>query len=420
MEYKNNILYVDDEIQNLIAFKAAFRRHFNIFTASSAAEGLEIFNNNSIQVVLTDQRMPLITGVQFLQEIIPKNPHCIRMVLTGYSDIEAIIQAINSGQVFRYITKPWDDNELKMTIDGALRVYHTEENNRNLIEQLKKKTIEQEEIIEERTHEIVKKNQFLEIKNVEIARKNKEITDSINYAKRIQIAILPPVSLLRQQFPNSFILYKPKDIVAGDFYWMEEKDDIIFIAAADCTGHGVPGAMVSVVCSNALNRAVKEFGLRVPGKILDKVTDLVLETFEKSSSDVKDGMDISLLAFNKTTKQIQWSGAANPLWYIDSGSFKEIDADKQPIGKNDNRVPFTTHDIVFSPNSTFYLFTDGYPDQFGGPKGKKFKYKKLEEILISNSNLSMRDQENILEQEFHNWKGDLEQVDDVTIIGIRV
>lgn len=248
----------------------------------------------------------------------------------------------------------------------------------------------------------------------------KEIISSITYAKRLQEAILPPIPSIKKQFPESFILYNPKDVVAGDFYWMEIMDNIQFIAAADCTGHGVPGAMMSVVCSNALNRAVKEFGLRDTGLILDKVTDLVLETFEKSDSNVKDGMDISILAYNKGNNQIQWSGANNPLWYIQNGNMFEIKADKQPIGLSDNRKPFTTHNITYSENSLFYLFTDGYADQFGGPKGKKFMYKKFKDNLTAICSLSLNEQEKALQTEFNGWKGSLEQVDDVTVIGVRV
>ncbi len=255
---------------------------------------------------------------------------------------------------------------------------------------------------------------------LEIEQKNKDITDSINYAKKIQQAILPSDEQLHLLFPDSFILYKPKDIVAGDFYWMQEINDTVFIAAADCTGHGVPGAMVSVVCSNALNRAVKEFHLSDTGKILDKVTDLIIETFEKSTTDVKDGMDISLLAINTETKQIQWSGAYNVLWYFQNKKLHEITADKQPIGKSDHRKPFKTHKIKHQPGTIFYLFTDGYADQFGGPKGKKFKYKQLEEKLLANCSKELEEQKESLNTAFETWKGELEQVDDVTVVGIRI
>ncbi|HTB07491.1 MAG TPA: tetratricopeptide repeat protein [Bacteroidia bacterium] len=287
----------------------------------------------------------------------------------------------------------------------------------------------------------------IESKSKVIEEKNKDILDSIMYAKRLQDAILPPLSLIKEHLPESFVLYKPKDIVAGDFYWMEvaplnspeggtllsksppsEGGEAVLIAAADCTGHGVPGALVSVVCSNALNRTVKEFKITEPGKILDKVRELVLETFEKSESNVQDGMDVSLASITPSEGgiQVQWSGAYNTLWYIENGVMKEISADKQPIGKTDNPKPFTTHTITLNPPSedreavSLYLFTDGYADQFGGPKGKKFKYKQLQEKLLAISRQSMEEQKKILEQTLEDWKGDLEQVDDILIIGIRV
>jgi ligand-binding sensor domain-containing protein/serine phosphatase RsbU (regulator of sigma subunit) len=284
---------------------------------------------------------------------------------------------------------------------------------------LSEKKILEDKVLE-RTAEVVKQKEELEQQKGIIEEKNKDITDSINYAKRIQDAILPPIELIQQKLPNTFLLYKPKDIIAGDFYWMEEIDHIVFIAAADCTGHGVPGAMVSVVCSNALNSAVKEFGLRDTGKILDKTRELVLETFKKSGEEIKDGMDISLLAIDEAKKQISWSGANNQLWYISNKQLNEIKADKQSIGKTDNPKPFTKHSLEFKKGDTYYLMTDGYPDQFGGPKGKKFKYKQLEEKLLAISDKSLEEQSIILRNTFTDWKGSLGQVDDVTLIGIKL
>jgi len=253
-----------------------------------------------------------------------------------------------------------------------------------------------------------------------LEEKTKEILDSITYAKRLQDAILPPLASIKQLLPESFVLYKPKDIVAGDFYWMEQVGDIILIAAADCTGHGVPGALVSVVCSNALNRTVKEFHIMESGKILDKARELILETFEKSESNVQDGMDISLCCINKKTNEIEWSGAYNSLWYIHSGEIKEVPADKQPMGKYDKPFPFKTHSLKAAKGDTLYLFTDGYADQFGGPKGKKFKYKQFQELLLANSSDTMENQKLQLEKALDAWKGGLEQVDDILVIGIQV
>ena len=281
-------------------------------------------------------------------------------------------------------------------------------------------TRKQKNIIELQKNEVLQQKEIVEQQKKIVEEHQKEIIDSITYAKRLQEAILPPTSYVNEHLPDNFILYKPKDIVAGDFYWMEELDNIIFIAAADCTGHGVPGAMVSVVCSNALNRAVKEFHLRDTGKILDKVTELVLETFAKSDKDVKDGMDISLLSVNNAARQINWSGAYNSLVYIPNGEAIEVPADKQPIGKHDNRKPFTVNSIPFQTGTVFYLFTDGYADQFGGPKCKKFMYRKMQKKLSDISSKPMSEQKKILDETITEWKGNNEQVDDICVIGVRL
>jgi serine phosphatase RsbU (regulator of sigma subunit)/uncharacterized protein HemY len=256
-----------------------------------------------------------------------------------------------------------------------------------------------------------------------VEEKQKEMTDSITYAKRLQEAILPSAELIRNYLPHSFILYKPKDIVAGDFYWFYPlSNNEVLLAVADCTGHGVPGAMVSVVCSNALDRAVKEFGITSTGKILDKVRELVIETFEKSDKNVKDGMDISLVKITNTQNGslIEWSGANNPLWYISKGVMNKIVADKQPIGKFETAHPFTSHNLSLEKGDVLYLFSDGFADQFGGDKGKKLKYRPLEEYIMTVHEKPLIEQEEELSGKFENWKGNYEQVDDVCIVGIRL
>ena len=283
-----------------------------------------------------------------------------------------------------------------------------------------RQTKKQNIIIEEQRQVVLLKNAEVSSQKALIEEKQKEIIDSITYAKRLQEAILPSHEFIDVHLPENFILYKPKDLVAGDFYWAEKREDLFFIAAADSTGHGVPGAMVSVVCSNALNRALKEFGLTETGKILDKTRELVVETFEKSSSEVKDGMDISLLCIDQKTKHVFWSGANNPLWYVQNNELIELKADKQPIGKTEYPSPFNTFKIPYIKNTTFYLFTDGFADQFGGLNGKKFKYKQFSDLLLQHSTLPVKDQSTLIAKTFDNWKGVLEQVDDVCVIGLRI
>ena len=260
-----------------------------------------------------------------------------------------------------------------------------------------------------------------------LEEKNKEIVDSTNYAKRIQSAILPPDRLIKQHLTDSFVLYKPKDIVAGDFYWLEATKDKVFFAACDCTGHGVPGAMVSVVCNNGLNRSVREYKANKPGEILDKTRELVITEFEKSEDEVKDGMDVALCSLTAAANgtgpsRLEYAGAHNPLWIIRKGvtEVEEIKADKQPIGRFDAPEPFTTHEIELNQGDSCYIFSDGYVDQFGGDKGKKFKSSNLKKLLLSIQSESMDRQRTLLEENFEEWKGSLEQLDDVCMIGVRV
>jgi len=281
-----------------------------------------------------------------------------------------------------------------------------------------------------------KANEIISKQKEIVEHKNKEILDSINYAKYIQNALLPSEKVISDLQVDCFILFKPKDIVSGDFYWIHNNpstistENEVYIAAVDCTGHGVPGALVSVVGNNGLNRCVKEFGIHDTGRILDKLSELVEETFEKSENELKDGMDISLLKIKSDTSMsadsnlvhVQWSGANNPIWVIkkDTQLLEEIKADKQPVGKFENRKLFITNQLSFKKGDRLYLFTDGYADQFGGPKGKKFKYKQLEELLLSTANLALKDQKQALEKAFDAWRGSHEQVDDVCIIGISL
>jgi serine phosphatase RsbU (regulator of sigma subunit) len=303
-------------------------------------------------------------------------------------------------------------------------------------------TRKQKKVIEEQKDEVELQKEVVEEAHHELEEKNQEIMDSITYAKRIQSAILPPNKVVKEYLQESFILYKPKDIVAGDFYWLEHTNDKVLFAAADCTGHGVPGAMVSVVCNNGLNRSVREYGLTSPGEILDKTREIVVQEFEKSEEEVKDGMDIALCSLEGN--KLQYAGAHNPLWIIRSQSHSGLDrestnneetlnqvqgdgyilyetkANKQPIGQFDNPEPYTTHSFELEKGDSIYIFSDGYVDQFGGEKGKKFKAKAFRKLLLSIQDKTMEEQKIIIDESFETWRGSLEQIDDVCIIGVRI
>ncbi|MCW3071918.1 MAG: hypothetical protein JWO44_1808 [Bacteroidetes bacterium] len=267
-------------------------------------------------------------------------------------------------------------------------------------------------------------NQLLEHRNTEITQQKKEITDSINYAKRIQESILPPADAWNKMLPDSFIFYRPKDIVSGDFYWIEQKNDVVCFAAVDCTGHGVPGALMSVVGFNLLTQAINEVNLLKPSDILKHLDAGVTKTLRQSEEGkgVKDGMDLSLCSLNRRTLELEYAGAFNSLYYVSNGILTEIKADKFPIGVNiGGKVDdYTNHTIQLKKGDCVYLYSDGYADQFGGPKGKKFKYNQLKELVTAISTLPVQEQRNAIEARFDQWKGGLEQVDDVVIIGVKV
>ncbi len=294
---------------------------------------------------------------------------------------------------------------------------------------------------------LTQKNEEIQLQNAEIKEKNEEIMDSIRYAQRIQETILPASQMIKSYFSNSFILYKPKELVSGDFYWIksieEESGDKLMFSAVDCTGHGVPGAFVSIVGHNGLNRAVNEFQLRSPKLILEKLNELVVESFAPNEEmSVKDGMDLAFCMIDESDN-LHYAGANNPLWIVSeeggdidsriNSDFKEriqskniggvvlteIKADKRPIGAYDGENVFNEHSIKLRKGDTIYVFSDGYADQFGGDRNKKMKSGKFKEVLAKSYPELMTEQREILKNAFEDWKGDYEQIDDVCVIGYR-
>ncbi len=289
------------------------------------------------------------------------------------------------------------------------------------IRQVKRQNERLEQIVEERTAEIAQQNQQLELQKTEIEEKSNDILDSIKYAKRIQNTILPDEVKLQKAFDfDHFVLYRPKDIVSGDFYWANRFEDKTIFSAIDCTGHGVPGAFVSIVGHNCLNRAVNEFKLRKPSEILDKLADLVIANFSQTHSQIKDGMDIALCTLDNKTLKIEYAGANNPLIIIRDGEMIEVKANKQPIGEFSGRVPFTNHEFQLKKGDCVYVFSDGYADQFGGEKGKKLKLKNLKTSLEQNYQMDMKSQHQELISRLEHWMTGFEQLDDICIFGVKI
>jgi serine phosphatase RsbU (regulator of sigma subunit)/HAMP domain-containing protein len=287
---------------------------------------------------------------------------------------------------------------------------------------------ENEQVLErkvvERTEEVVRQKVEIEVKNKELEILYKHVTDSIRYAKRIQESILPPENMIKKLLPDSFVLFKPKDIVSGDFYWVSEKENKVIFSAIDCTGHGVPGAFMSLVGYNLL-KEITDMGTQLqPAKILDKLSEGVrtsLHQFDNKSS-AKDGMDIALCMLDYNKMELQYAGAMNSLYIIRNKNLQEIKADKVFIGYSysDEQKNYTNHTVKLEKGDCIYISSDGFADQFGGPKGKKFMLNNFKQLLLEIHNRPLETQKEILDARFESWKGSLDQVDDICVMGVKV
>jgi len=273
-----------------------------------------------------------------------------------------------------------------------------------------------EDKVKERTEEVVKQREKLE-------ELYNDVTDSIIYAKRLQNSILPTPTRIAEICPNSFVYFKPKDIVSGDFYWFEKVDNISLYAAVDCTGHGVPGAFMSLVGANGLNKIVIENKITKPSEILNKLNAYVSATLNHgdSNDNIRDGMDMTLCSIDYDTMKLQYSGANNPLYIVRNNEFIIIKADKFSISSFDeNKKYFTNHDVEIQKGDAIYVFSDGYADQFGGERGKKFMYKRFRDLILKNHKKSINFQKEALHSELSEWMGDVDQIDDILVIGLKV
>ena len=291
---------------------------------------------------------------------------------------------------------------------------------KKVIEEQKQKVEQQKQVVEEQKQKVEQQKQVVEEQKQKVEEQKKDITDSIRYAENIQKALLPAeddLSLL----PEGFVLFQPKDIVSGDFYWMQHHKDKVYFAACDCTGHGVPGAFMSMIGSSLLDEAVVEKGITKPNEIFFEVRKGFINALKQTeeSGTQKDGMDAVLCSWNKNGT-LEYSLAYNPLLIIRKGEILETKADKQPVGFHTGaQKPFTHHELKLEKGDTVYLFSDGYPDQFGGPKDKKFMMKNFKKLLLSIQDKTMNEQKSILETTMAEWKGDTEQVDDILVMGVR-
>jgi serine phosphatase RsbU (regulator of sigma subunit)/tetratricopeptide (TPR) repeat protein len=270
-----------------------------------------------------------------------------------------------------------------------------------------------------------RQNKLIETQKAELQRQKeiveghqKETLDSIHYARRIQTALISNSDFIAQHLTDSFIYFNPKDIVSGDFYWATEYNNKFYLAVCDSTGHGVPGAFMSLLNIGFLSEAIKEKNIQSPGKIFDYVRERLIDTI--SDGGQKDGMDGILLCIDRKNNTVEYAAANNEPVLIRNGQITILTKDKMPVGHGEIIRPFSSYLLTSLPGDILYLYTDGFADQFGGPKGKKYKYKQLDNLLLKNHHLPLQEQKQKVEMEFQTWKGDLEQVDDICVIGLRI
>lgn len=333
------------------------------------------------------QSKPMLADVYYALSLLFENKKKYELSLQYYKQYNSIKEAVNSAETANKLK----NQQIAFSIE---------------------KSQKEAEIYQLRNVEL--KNAFEEVE-----RKNSEITDSINYAKRIQRAVLPPEKLIKDLLPDSFLLYLPRDIVSGDFYWVTEAHNKIYFTIADCTGHGVPGALLSIIGKIGLDRTINEFNIQSPAEILDRLNSLLKETFATSEDSMKDGMDIALCSFDTASYMLEYAGAKNSLYLIRNDELITYKADRISIESTNEEVHFTNHTIQLEKGDVIYVFSDGYADQFGGADNTKFMIKNLKSLLVEIHAKPANNQKKIIEDRFVSWKGGNDQIDDVSILGVK-
>lgn len=386
---KKIILCVDDESLIVNSLKQELSQHFAetmiIETAESGEEGLEIIDffrerGNEIILIISDYIMPHMRGDEFLIKAHQFLPNAIKILLTGQASLEGVTNAINHTNLYRYISKPWNTKDLILTVETAIENHQ---------------------------------------KDKKIKSQNRQIQASIKYAQRIQSAVLPSASYLSDILPQHFVFYKPKDVVSGDFYWCREEGNKIIVALADCTGHGVPGAFMSLIGHQLLNRAVVDKKIYSPEKILENVNSAMRDVWNGEQASFHEGMEMAVCVIDKETKKIAFAGAKRPIMIIENGNLNYTRGDRTGIDGKQN-VVFTKHEFDVKEGTQFYLCSDGYQDQFGGKQNRRFMSRNLRDLLENNSQKTMQEQLEEVEKTFENWQEKHSQIDDVLVLGIRL
>jgi YesN/AraC family two-component response regulator len=446
------VLYVDDEEINLRAFARLTRKNFEVITAHSAKEALEILEKvQDIHIIVSDQRMPEMTGIELLTKAIEKAPDAIRIILTGYTDEQDIRKAINVCGIYRYLTKPWDEEELLNVLQQAEETFRLRSDNQRLVlqlqmqnEELETKVVERTKEIEDQKKQMLLQNQILEqalveveqaLKDLELAvgaleRKNAElneahvrIKDSITYAKNIQQAILPHREDIERFIEKFEHFFWAKDVVSGDFYWAKKTPNALYLALGDCTGHGVPGAFMTVMSVTLLNQIVKSELEPSPDGVLDQLHEHIVQALKQDFSENRDGLDIALCKITEQndTFLLEFSGAHRELYVSDGTHMKTLSSNRFSVGGKPKQIRcYEAHRILLKKGARFYAFTDGVahlPDK----ERAKFGERQVINILSETANLTLDEQKNALERALRvHCEGVADIRDDVTFIAVEL
>ncbi|MDX1904925.1 MAG: SpoIIE family protein phosphatase [Thermonemataceae bacterium] len=419
---KYNILYLDDEQSNLDIFRISFKRKYNIFTAIDHIQAFDILKNNTIHLILTDQQMPVMKGTEFLERTLEDYPDIIRMIITGYADIAAVIDAINKCGIYKYITKPYEREDMAMTLDKAFETLQIKKENKWLIENLEKNLETLESKYFEQFKQAKEYARRLEKKNEEVSAIRKKLEDNIQYASRIQQALLPKPKDILNFFGSFFAINAPLDVVSGDFYWFSQPSPKeAYLAVIDCTGHGVSGAFMSIIAHDLFENAIQQ-GYKEPKAIFDYVNKEITRVFE--GSETNDGMDATLCHLEKLADEqykVSFVGAKRPVFILQSGFLLEVLGSRKSIGGLQiyETGEYEQHNFHLQKNDQIYMFSDGWTDS-ANEERKKYGLKRLRELILQTHTINIEEQEITLMQDLVNFKQDTPQRDDILLLSVRL
>jgi phosphoserine phosphatase RsbU/P len=427
------IICVDDENIVLRSLKRelddAFGHTYLIETAEDGEETLELFHElrddeHEIPLVISDYIMPDMKGDELLAQIHEISPQTRKIMLTGQASTEGIGNAVNRASLYRFIAKPWDQNDLILTVTEAVRSYFQEQEIDQKNRELEQLNLELKEYSRTLEHKVTERTQALHETLDKAEEANNKLLESIQYAKLIQRSLLPAQDLVQARMPDSFFLWMPRDIVGGDFFFTEFFEDAFLIGVIDCTGHGVPGAFMTIIASSGLRKIVKDDACRSPADILQRLNFNVKTSLHQHTDQAlsDDGLDAAICLVNPAERTLTFAGANLPLYYVHHNQVRKLRGDRQSIGykRSDLNFEFTNQSLTLEPGMKFYLSSDGLIDQLGGARQRRFGTKQFKQLLLNHNGASFTQQRDVLLHAFQTHKGDGEQQDDVTVIGFTV